>query len=176
MKNNVAVFILIMLVASSFKYKSKTAGESARVDEEKFNIFPESKSETGFEHLIAEMQEANRALTHGNPEKTRALWSRNEDVSIFCGSSGIEVKGWNSVEERLEWFASQVAEGSAYSYERISCQAGDHFGSLQQTEHYKSPDGKTMDLGVTVLFKKEGKEWKIIHRHAETLNTRIASM
>ena len=179
MKNNVAVFILIILLASSFKYRSKTAVEGLNADHESVTeIVPlsESKPKTEFEHLISEMQEANRALTLGYPEKTKQLWSQSDDVTIFCGSSGVEVKGWTSEEERLDWFASQVSSGSAYSFERVSSQAGENFGSLQQTEHYKSREGQAIDLGVTVLFKKDDRGWKIIHRHAETLTSRVASM
>ena len=180
MKNNISVFILIILVASSFKYRSKTIGSALPATPDNIALevlpLPESQPKAEFESLVSKMQEANRELAQGDPGKIKQLWSRADDVTIFCGSSGVEVKGWKAVEERLDWLCSQVPAGSRYSSERISSQTGENYGSLQQTEHYKLLDGKTMDLGVTLLFKKEAGGWKIVHRHAENLSSRIASM
>lgn len=180
MKNNISVFILIILVASSFKYRSKTIGSTRPVGPDNIALevlsLPESQPKAEFELLVNKMQEANRELANGNPEDVKQLWSRNDEVTIFCGSSGIEVRGWKAVEERLDWACSQIPTGSEYSFERVSSQAGENYGSLQQTEHYKSLDGKKMDLSVTLLFKKEASGWKIVHRHAENLSSRVASM
>ena len=180
MKNNIAVFILIILVASSFKYRSKTIGSAKPAPSENIALevlsLPESEPKAEFESLITKMQDANRELAQGSPGKMKELWSRTDDVTIFCGSSGVELKGWKAVEERLDWQCSQVPNSSDYSFERVSSQVGENYGSLQQTEHYKSLDGKTIDLGVTLLFKKEASGWRIVHRHAENLSPRVASM
>jgi ketosteroid isomerase-like protein len=180
MKNNISVFILIILVASSFKYRSKTIDSKAPASVSNTPLemlsLPEGKPKAELESLIDKMQQANQDLGHGNAEPIKELWSHGEEVTIFCGSSGVEVKGWNSVNERLDWLTDQISKGSSYTYEKISLQASENFASLQQTEHYKSPEGLAMDLGVTILFKKETSGWKIVHRHAENLSSRVASM
>ncbi len=180
MKNNVAVFILIILVASSFKYRSKTAGSALPSGQENPTLDVLSMTENAptseFKTVIDQMQNANQQLANGNPEPIKDLWSHANEVTIFCGSSGVEVRGWKAVEERLDWICSQISPKSNYTFEKISAQAGEDFGSVQQTEHYRSQDGKSIDLGVTILFKREANGWKIIHRHAANLSPRIASM
>lgn len=178
MKNNVAVFILIILVASSFKYRSKTVVSTSAPPHDNIALkvlaLPEKTPASAFTALTDKMNEANQELAGGDGEAVKALWAHTDDVTIFCSSSGVEVKGWKAVEERLDWICSQIVPGSTYTYETISSQEGEHFGTVQQTEHYQAPDGKTRDLGVTILFKKERDGWKIIHRHAENLSSRVA--
>jgi ketosteroid isomerase-like protein len=180
MKNNISVFILIILVTSSFKYRSKTLGSLAPSEPTNgvIELLPDNEKlpQEAFEKLLAQMQDANVELAKGNPEKIKNLWSHDEEVTIYCGNNGAQVKGWDAVEARLDWLCNQITPGSKYSYERISTQAGENYGSLQQTEHYTSSDGTQMNLGVTVLFKREADGWKIIHRHAESLAPRLASM
>jgi ketosteroid isomerase-like protein len=180
MKNNISVFILIILVTSSFKYRSKTFGSFTPAESTSgvIELLPENEKPVhdAFETLLAKMQIANMEMAKGNSEGVKNLWSRDEDVTIICGKNGAQVKGWDAVEARLDWLCNQIPTGSSYSYERISTQAGENYGSLQQTEHYTSADGTQMNLGVTILFKREADGWKIIHRHAENLSSRITSM
>jgi ketosteroid isomerase-like protein len=180
MKNNIAVFILIILVTSSFKYRSKTSGNlvPSQARQEGIELLPdiEEESRGAFEDVLTKMQQANVALANGNTEEIKKLWSRDDEVTIFCGAHGAQVKGWDAVETRLDWLCNQITPGSKYTFERISTQAGESFGSLQQTEHYISMDGTQVNLGVTILFKREADGWKIVHRHAENLSPRIASM
>jgi ketosteroid isomerase-like protein len=176
MKNNISVFILLILVACSFKYRAKTSGIVHKEAAQKESL-PLRISDPGADlvKVISFMQDGNLQLARGNAEQVKQLWSHSDDVTIFCESGGVEVNGWRSVAERLDWVEEQIPDGSTYTFETISSQAGNEYGSLQQTEHYRSPNGKTTDLGVTVLFKKESDGWKIIHRRAEHLSSGIAS-
>jgi ketosteroid isomerase-like protein len=175
MKRNVSVFILLILVASSFKYRTKTIGASLTPGLEIAEVkHVEPKySVAAFETAISRTQEANQQLAQGNSEPIKQLWSHEDDVAIYCESVGVEVKGWKSVDERLSWLSGQMTKGT-YSYDLISSHVGDDFGSIQQTEHYKSADGKSKDLAVTILFRKEGDGWKIFNRRAEHLSGGIA--
>jgi ketosteroid isomerase-like protein len=180
MKNNISVFILIILIASSFKYRAKT-GEAANIDVQNRNVLevPGSNGDNpkaDFAAFVDKMQEANRQLAKGDSKALKELWLHAEDVTIYCGSSSVQVKGWAFVEERIDWHCSQVVPGSTYTFEKISVQSGENFGSLQQTEHYTSQDGQKMNLGVTVLFERRNGSWKIVHRHAENLSPRVAYM
>ena len=170
MNRKVTVFILLILVASSFKYRTKAveAKLAPRPVTQSAAVLKQ-KASTTFETTIDKMQEANREFSKGNPEVLKSLWSRRDDVTIFGGFGGVEEKGWKSVEPRLDWASKKMPAGSTYTFENISSYVGADTGYLLQAEHYQPAKGKAIDLRVTILFRKEADGWKIVHRHADNL-------
>lgn len=158
MKRNISVFILLILLASSFKYRTKTKHPTQPLITAGFNhsspapINPVSS----FDAAIADLQKANREMAKGNPVLFRSLWSNQDDVTSF-GVAQIDSKEWKAVE----------AGNVAYTFEKIASEEGADQGYLLQKEHYRFPDGSKVDLNVTLLFRKENNTWKIVHRHAD---------
>ena len=170
MNRKITVFILLILLASSFKYRSKAVEANSEPSSAKTKIISlKEKSDKEFEQVVSQMQEANREFSQGKPEALKALWSKGDDVTIFGGFGGIEEKGWKSVEPRLDWASKKMPEGSTYTFENVSSHAGSDVAYLLQAEHYTPANGKGIDLRVTVLFRKESDGWKIIHRHADNM-------
>jgi len=170
MNRKVTVFILLILVASSFKYRTKAVEAKLAPHPVKQSVAVlKQKASVTFEITIDKMQEANREFSKGNPEVLKSLWSRGDDVTIFGGFGGVEEKGWKSVEPRLDWASKKMPAGSTYTFENISSYVGADTGYLLQAEHYQPAKGKAIDLRVTILFRKEADGWKIVHRHADNL-------
>ena len=170
MNRKITVFILLILLASSFKYRSKAVEANSEPSPVKTKIIAlKEKSDKNFEKVINQMQEANREFSQGKPEALKALWSHADDVTIFGGFGGIEEKGWGSVEPRLDWASKKMPAGNNYTFENVNSHAGTDMAYLLQAEHYLAANGKGIDLRVTVLFRKEPDGWKIIHRHADNL-------
>jgi len=173
MNRKISVFILLILLASSFKYRAKTAeADVMAAIPVKDKIFTsEKKLENDFEIVIDKMQQANRAFSEGNPQLFKSLWSHNNDVTIFYGSDNQELKGWELVESRISDVSRQMQDsGTDYTFEKIASKAGPDMGYLVQNEHYKMKTGH-IDFRVTTLFRKENGEWKIVHRQADDLGT-----
>ena len=171
MNKKVTIFIVLILIASSFKYRAKSVEASLVPAGPKKSVTPlkEKTHVQDFEAAVASLQKANQEFAAGNAAPFKALWSRRNDVT-FLGSSGeTEMMGWELIETRLDLDSKKMKSGSSYSYENISKEIGADMAYLFQTEHYRRADGKGIDLKVTVLFRKEAEGWKIIHRHADNL-------
>lgn len=168
MKRNISVFILLILLASSFKYRTKTRQTTQPLITAGFNhsnpapINPVSS----FDAAIADLQKANREMAKGNPALFKSLWSHQDDVTSF-GVGNMDLKGWKAVEANLAVASSASPGAVTYTFEKIASEEGADQGYLLQKEHYRFPDGRRVDLNVTLLFRKENNSWKIIHRHAD---------
>ncbi len=114
-------------------------------------------------------------LSKATPSRTRALWSRAGDVTIFGGWGAYE-QGWAAVEPRLEWAASRYSEGwldrenllegvdQAVAYSVDMERSGGRFDN--------APEVREAPLRVTHLFRRETGRWRIVHRHADFLQPR----
>jgi len=169
MKRNISVFILLILLASSYKYRTK-ATESIQPHFSSLQpVSEEMVASNSLDEIIQKMQQANLDLAHGKDSLSKALWSHNEDVTMFTGVSSDEEKGWKSVETALKLSARQIAGANTYIFEKISGDTGTDQAYLVQKEQYGFPNGKTVNFQATILFRKEDGGWKIIHRHADKL-------
>ncbi|TDE16583.1 nuclear transport factor 2 family protein [Dyadobacter psychrotolerans] len=171
MNRKISVFILLILLASSFKYRAKTVeADASPVLSKVTKVSASELSSPGdFDAVVNKMQEANRQFSQGNPQLFKLLWSHSEDVTIFDGSSNQQLTGWELVEPRLDLVSEQMqGDNNSYTFAKIASKAGPDMGYLVQTEHYKI-NSNVIDLRVTTLFRKENGVWKIIHRQADDL-------
>jgi ketosteroid isomerase-like protein len=119
--------------------------------------------------FMAKLEAAEHEFAQGRPAAFKALWSHSNDVSI-CGAFGGIESGWKNVAARLDWASSQFSEGTR-SREEIGSAVGTDFA--YQTEHirFRVPgrtDPSTLDLRVTMVFRREADGWRIVHRHADS--------
>jgi hypothetical protein len=115
---------------------------------------------------------ANRNLLQGQPADLKNLYSHEEDVTVFGGFGGSE-RGWNEVGPRLDWAASNFASGS-YEREILSAVEGSDLAYIVSIETNRVREtGKAQEdllvLRVTQIFRREGAEWRLVHRHADPL-------
>jgi ketosteroid isomerase-like protein len=121
--------------------------------------------------FIAKLEAAEHEFAQGRPAAFKALWSHGDDVSI-CGAFGGIESGWKNVAARLDWASSQFSEGTR-TREEIRSAVGTDFAYLVQTEHirFRVPgrtEQSTLDLRVTMVFRREADGWRIIHRQADS--------
>jgi len=121
--------------------------------------------------FIAKLEAAEHEFAQGRPAAFKALWSHSNDVSI-CGAFGGVESGWDKVASRLDWASSQFSEGTR-SREEIKSTVGAEFAYLVQIEHirFRVPgrtEPSTLDLRVTMVFRRETDGWRIAHRHADS--------
>ncbi|TLU99144.1 YybH family protein [Dyadobacter luticola] len=179
MKRNISVFILLILLASSFKYRTKakeTDQQTIRAGFTAANVLPkEEDSKAAFVGAVARLQQANQEFVKGNTESLKALWSHSADVTVFDGISNQELKGWEAVELNLNNGPAKSYQNTDYTFHEIASRQGDDQAYLLQEESYKKPGAKLLNLHVTMLFRKENNEWKIIHRHEDILTSKPKS-
>jgi len=121
--------------------------------------------------FIAKLEAAEHEFAQGRPGAFKDLWSHSDDVSI-CGAFGGVESGWDKVASRLDWASSQFSEGTR-SREEIRSAVGTDFAYLVQLEHirFRVPgrtEESTLDLRVTMVFRREAAGWRIVHRQADS--------
>jgi hypothetical protein len=109
------------------------------------------------------LYEAELALHNGDPARRRALWSRNEPVSVL--GAWRNAHGQGEIDEQFSDCTSYVFELLAY----------DVVGDMAYTAGFEhtstSVDGqqRTYTLRATQVYRREGGEWRVAHRHGDTV-------
>ena len=125
-----------------------------------------------FDAVLATVEAAQVQLVNGQPGPFKALWSRGEDVTMSGGLGGAIARGWVRVSERLDWVATQYAEGTR-THQEVARYVGQDLAYvvLRETIRFRNPaDGRAVvqELRVTQVFRREGGRWRIGHRHADS--------
>ncbi len=128
--------------------------------------------------LAQVMERDHRALdafVKGDPEPKKRLFSRRDDVTL-ANPFGPPARGWNQVEKTLERAASQLREGEAIRFERISEYATAELAYILEIERYRGKVGGANELApnslrVTTIFRREDGQWRIVHRHADPITS-----
>ena len=116
------------------------------------------------------LYEAELALHNGDAAPRRALWSRNEPVSVL--GAWRNAHGQSELDELFTSLAMSFSDCTSYTFE---LQAYDVVGDMAYTaglEHTSaSVDGqpRSYSLRATQVYRREGGEWKVAHRHGDTV-------
>lgn len=116
------------------------------------------------------LYQAELALHNGDAAPRRALWSRNEPVSVL--GAWRNAYGQDELNELFSALGKSFSDCTSWEFER---QAYDVSGDMAYTaglEHISvSVDGKprTFTLRATQVYRREGGEWKVAHRHGDTV-------
>jgi ketosteroid isomerase-like protein len=127
----------------------------------------------GFEQFMKQREEAASAYVNGDAALVGALLTQDAPSSFF-GPMGGHIEGAKKVWATHEHGAEQFQTGGENKLEILHMGASDciaYWVGLQHaTVHIgKSAKATPMSLRVTELFRREGGEWKLIHRHADML-------
>lgn len=117
-----------------------------------------------------DLYDAELALHNGDAAPRRALWSRNEPVSVLGAWSN--AVGRQELDDLFTGLAKQFSDCTSYNFELL---AYDVIGDMAYTagrEHTAvSVDGEPRSyvLRVTQTYRREGGTWKVTHRHGDTV-------
>ncbi|MEV7663341.1 nuclear transport factor 2 family protein [Paenarthrobacter sp. NPDC089316] len=116
------------------------------------------------------LHEAELALHNGDSSLRRAIWSRKEPVSVLGAFRN--AYGQQELDELFTALGASFSDCTSYEFE---LQAYDVAGDMAYTaglEHTSaSLDGKprTYTLRATQVYRREDGEWKVAHRHGDTV-------
>lgn len=120
------------------------------------------------EWVTSVLYEAELALHNGDSAPRRAIWSRNEPVSILGALRN--AYGQQEIDEVFAFLEQSFSDCTSHAFE---LQAYDVVGDMAYTaglEHTTvSINGKpgSYTLRATQVYRREGDEWKVAHRHAD---------
>ena len=118
------------------------------------------------------LMEAERALHNGNAEPRFAMWSRNDPVTLF--GAWLSDAGWEDVSRTFQDLESRFSDCTSYEMGIVAAGASGDLAFTVAYEHTTaSVEGtpRTYILRVTQIYRREGGEWKVVHRHGDELAT-----
>jgi ketosteroid isomerase-like protein len=120
--------------------------------------------------VTSALYEAELALHNGDPAPRRAIWSHTEPVSIL--GAWRNAHGRREVDDLFDSLGRSFSDCTSYTFELL---AYDVVGDMAYTaglEHTSaSVDGRprTYTLRATQVYRREDGEWRVAHRHGDTV-------
>lgn len=119
--------------------------------------------------------EAFEAFINGNPEPQKRLFSRAEDVTLANPLGPVAV-GWDAVVQVIDHASGALRDGVPLAAEHITHHVSDDLVCTVEIERCIAKVGASsvpgeVALRVTTVFRRELGEWKIIHRHADSITS-----
>ena len=128
------------------------------------------------DQAVEQYQVALGEFMKGDPEPAKNVWSHREDVTLANPLVGPPARGWEQVAETMEHAASQVRDGEITGFETVAKYVTPELAYVVWVERARAKvagreDVVPLDLRVTMIFRPEDGEWKIVHRHADPITT-----
>ena len=127
------------------------------------------------------LEEYHRALgeiINGRPELYQSLYSRRDDVTLAnpFAPFGPVSRGDAQVSETIARAATNYIEGQVVGFDNFTTCLTSELGYLVEVERFeatvKGRDGRlSLALRVTTIVRREGRDWKVVHRQADPITS-----
>ena len=120
--------------------------------------------------VSSELEEAEIALLTGDAGPRRSIWSREEPVSVL--GTWKSAVGRAEVEELFSSLEQIFSDNLSYDFELV---AAGVVGDMAYTVGYErvrvtvSGEPRDFVLRATQIYRREGGEWRVVHRHADEI-------
>ena len=127
------------------------------------------------DRLIERYHQALGEFVKGDPEPIKELYSHNDDATL-ANPLGPPALGGDEVAKTLEHAASTIRDGEIIGFEIVSKVVTPELAYVLEIERQEAKMGANEDLTpfalrVTMIFRLEEEEWKVVHRHADPITT-----
>ena len=123
-------------------------------------------------HLVQQSAQGNAALMCGEVDKYRALVPLTEDFLLMSPFGGTPTRGADLSSERWNSIGRFFRNGT-FEQELVEAYASPDMVVLALIERANVEVGglpaQDWALRVTLVYRREGSEWKLAHRHADPL-------
>jgi ketosteroid isomerase-like protein len=122
--------------------------------------------------LVARAADANAALMNGDAKGYFALISLAEDFTLMAPFGGPPTLGFDMSSDRVAALGRFFRAGRT-ALELVRAYATDDMAVLvvieRQTVEVGGLPDQDWSLRVTLVFRRDGPEWRLVHRHADPL-------
>ena len=126
--------------------------------------------------LISRTEKANQALVRGDIDEYVALTRHAKDYTLMNPFGGTPSHGFEDSPERRAGM-KQFFKSGTLKQEVVASFPSEDLFVLVTIEHMHGKAGglpeQDWTLRVTQVFRKEGSEWQLVHRHADPLGSKI---
>lgn len=116
------------------------------------------------------LHEAELSLHNGDASPRRALWSRNDPVSVL--GAWRNAFGQQELDDLFTSLERQFSDCTSYKFELLAYDVvGDmaYTAGLERTSASVDGQPRSYILRATQIYRREGGEWKVAHRHADSV-------
>jgi ketosteroid isomerase-like protein len=124
-----------------------------------------SGAERAIKALIERSFASNTALMRGDIGRYRALVSYTEDFTLMSPFGGEPTHGRDLTSERWEAMGRFFRNGT-FAQELVQCYGTDDMVVLAMIGGLSAQE---WPLRVTLVYRRDGSEWRLAHRHADPL-------
>ena len=129
-----------------------------------------------FYEVVAQYHLALDEFFKANPEPLKKFFSHTDDVTLANPFVGLPARGWQQVAATIEHASSQFTDGENIGFETVAKHVSPELAYVLLIERDKvkidgSEDIAPSALRVTMIFRLEEGEWKVVHRHADPITT-----
>jgi ketosteroid isomerase-like protein len=127
------------------------------------------------DRVIEQCQRALDEFVKGNPQPMQQMFSHGDDVSL-ANPFGPPASGWDEVAATMDRAASNLRGGGMVAFEEVAKYVTPELAYTVWLERQKAKLGTRGDvtpftLRVTMIYRPEDGEWKVVHRHADPITT-----
>jgi ketosteroid isomerase-like protein len=122
--------------------------------------------------LIERMAEAAAAFIQGDMRRYAQLMRHGDDFTLMAPSGGEPRRGFDGSDEALDALSGYFHGGEA-KFEVFETYASEDLVVLVAIERQRGTVGdlpeQDLSLRLTLVFRRAGSEWRLVHRHADPL-------
>jgi ketosteroid isomerase-like protein len=128
-----------------------------------------------FESAIERYHDAAREFVKGNPEPYEAMFSQQDDVTLG-NPFGPFVRGWRDASATMERAATLYRDGQVTEFETVAKLVTPELAYIVEVERIRAKMGGAGELAnvtlrTTSVLRPEDGTWKIVHRHADPIDS-----
>jgi len=125
------------------------------------------------QQVIDQYHKSLDEFSRGNSQSVKSLYSHGDDV-FLANPFGFVAIGWSEVSNALDFASSKFKDGEVKNFQLIAKYLNAELLIIFEIEKWNAKVGgreevSSFDLRVTTTFRKEGSNWKMIHRHADPI-------
>lgn len=112
------------------------------------------------------LRDAEVAVHNGDASLRRAIWSRNDPVSVL--GAWKDARGQQELDELFAHLAESFSDCTSYEFELLEVEVLGDVAYTVGFEHTSaSVNGvpSTYTLRATQIYRREDGDWKVAHRH-----------
>ena len=131
-----------------------------------------NKTQQFLDEMMPRIHHAEVALHNGDPKPRFEMWSHTDPVTVF--GAAFSPIGWADVAPMFEKIAANFPNCSSCEWEVVAADVGTDFAYLlaieRTTASIADSEPTPYMLRSTTIFRREGEQWKIVHRHADPID------
>lgn len=137
-----------------------------------------SQTDAFLKATMALYRDAERALHNGDAAPRKAMWARADPVTLL--GAAMSATGWAEIEPIFDRLQARFSNCTSCEHEIIAAGASGDIAYVVAFEHTTaSVNGSPpvpYTLRATTVFRREDREWKVVHRHADPVSESAAEL